>query len=84
MIGREIHVFAEQLWKINRSLTGEGVRETLKHIKEHLPSLEVKSVASGTKVFDWTVPKEWIVREAYIITPEGKKYAISMKIIYIF
>ena len=73
MIGREIHVFAEQLWKINRSLTGEGVRETLKHIKEHLPSLEVKSVASGTKVFDWTVPKEWIVREAYIITPEGKR-----------
>ena len=73
MIGIEIHNFARQLWKLNRSITGEGVRETLFKIADHLPELIVQSVPSDTKVFDWTVPKEWRVREAYIITPDGKK-----------
>ncbi len=73
MIGNEIHKFAKELWPINRSLTGEGVRETLQKISAHLPSLEIKSVLSGTRVFDWTVPKEWQVKEAYIITPSGEK-----------
>ena len=73
MIGIEIHNFARQLWKLNRSITGEGVRETLLKIADHLPELIVQSVPSDTKVFDWTVPKEWRVREAYIITPDGKK-----------
>ena len=58
---------------MNRSITGEGVRETLLKIADHLPELIVQSVPSDTKVFDWTVPKEWRVREAYIITPDGKK-----------
>ena len=74
MIGKEIHNFAKKLWKINRSLTGEGVRESLGKIKEeHLNNLLIKSVPSGTKVFDWTVPLEWHVSEAYIITPNGEK-----------
>ena len=73
MIGEEIFNFAKELWPINRSLTGEGVRNTLEKIKKHVPNLNILSVPSGTKVFDWTVPKEWNVREAYIITPEGKK-----------
>ncbi len=73
MIGKEIHKFAKELWGINRSLTGEGNRETLKKIKEHVPELSIKSVPTGTKVFDWTVPKEWKINEAYIITPSGKK-----------
>ena len=73
MIGDEIYKFAQELWGINRSITGEGVRETLKRISKHLPKLEIKSVQSGSKVFDWTVPKEWNVKEAYIITPDGKK-----------
>ena len=72
-IGKEIHGFARQLWPLNRSLTGEGVRETLRQISIHLSSLVVHSVPSGTQVFDWNVPKEWLVREAYIITPSGKK-----------
>ena len=59
MIGEEIHKFARKLWPLNRSITGEGVRETLRQIHSHLPSLTIKSVPSGTKVFDWTVPKEW-------------------------
>lgn len=73
MIGKEIHKFARELWPINRSLTGEGVRETFNRIKQHLPDLQVKSVPSGTQVFDWEVPKEWSVNEAYIITPSGEK-----------
>ena len=73
MIGNDIHNFAKQLWKINRSITGEGVRETLDRIRSHLPSLKVNSVATGTKVFDWVVPREWYVNEAYIITPNGEK-----------
>ena len=73
MIGKEIHKFAKDLWGINRSLTGEGNRETLKKIKEHVPGLSIKSIPTGTKVFDWTVPNEWKINEAYIITPSGKK-----------
>jgi aminopeptidase-like protein len=72
-IGQLIHNFARELWPINRSITGTGVRETLKKITELLPNLKIKSVPSGTEVFDWTVPKEWSVSEAYIVTPKGKK-----------
>ena len=73
MIGNEIHQFAQKLWPINRSLTGYGVRETLRKISEHLPKLKIRSVPSGTEVFDWNVPKEWSVKEGYIITPSGEK-----------
>ena len=73
MIGYKIHSLANELWKINRSITGEGVRETLSCIKKYLQNLNVRSVPSGTKVFDWTVPNEWHVSDAYIITPEGNK-----------
>lgn len=73
MIGSEIHAFAQELWGINRSITGKGVRETLSRIKKHLANLEIKSVKSGTPVFDWTTPKEWSVQEAYLVTPGGKK-----------
>jgi aminopeptidase-like protein len=73
MIGKEIHNFAVKLWPLNRSITGEGLRETLYQISKYLPALNIKSVKSGTKVFDWVVPKEWSVKEAYIITPSGEK-----------
>ena len=73
MIGKAIHKFAQELWHINRSITGDGVRETLERISKYLPTLEIKSVPSGTQVFDWIVPKEWKVKEAYIIAPNGKK-----------
>ena len=73
MIGNKIHDFARELWSINRSLTGKGVRKTLKKISKHLPALKIKSVPSQTKVFDWIVPKEWEVKEAYIISPSGQK-----------
>ncbi len=73
MIGSEIHEFAKLLWPINRSITGKGVRTTLDQIKKHLPNLEIKSVSSGTEVFDWNVPNEWNVNDAFIVTPNGEK-----------
>lgn len=74
MIGIELHNLAKKFWKINRSITGEGVRVTLEIIrKNYLSDLIVHSVPSGTKVFDWTVPMEWYVDEAYIIAPDGSK-----------
>mgnify|MGYP001474998007 CR=1 FL=1 len=73
MIGFDIHALATDLWPIDRSITGEGLRKTLQHIKNYLPNLELKSVPSGANVFDWIIPKEWAVNEAYIITPTGEK-----------
>tara|TARA_B100000035_G_scaffold143122_1_gene121829 strand:+ start:918 stop:2198 length:1281 start_codon:yes stop_codon:yes gene_type:complete len=73
MIGKEIHDFAYKLWPINRSISGEGVRKTLSIISEHIHGLEIKSVPTNTKAFDWTVPREWKVKDAYIIDPKGKK-----------
>ena len=53
-------------------MTG-GVRKTLKHLKKINSKLKIKFINSGTKVFDWTVPREWIVNEAFILTPDGKR-----------
>jgi aminopeptidase-like protein len=63
----------EALWPINRSITGEGVRKTLEIIKQTLPDLQIHSVPSGTKVFDWTIPDEWAVREAYVESESGER-----------
>ena len=72
-LSNQIYNLAKKLWPINRSITGDGVRETLSIIQKDVPELKVFEISSGTKVFDWTVPKEWKVRDAYIITPDGKK-----------
>ena len=72
-IGIEIHEFCKELWPINRSLTGEGVRETLKLIQKRLNDMEIFEVPTGTKVFDWEVPKEWVIRDAWIVDPDGNK-----------
>ena len=73
-IGKHIHHLAKKLWGINRSITGNGVRQTLAIIQdEHLPALSIKEIPSGTKVFDWVIPKEWDVKDAYIQTPSGEK-----------
>ncbi len=74
-IGAEIHALARRLWPLNRSLTGNGVRETLGVLKDLLPSLAIHEVASGTEVLDWVVPNEWNVRDAWIETPAGERIA---------
>lgn len=73
MIGKEIHKLASSLFHINRSITGDGVRETLFKLKEKIPDLQINEVPSGTKVFDWTVPREWKIHDAFIVTPSGNK-----------
>lgn len=72
-IGQDIYSFCKSIFKINRSLTGEGVRETLGIIKSKLPELTINEIPSGTKCLDWEIPKEWNVNDAYIINPEGEK-----------
>lgn len=71
-LGKEIYNFMVELYPICRSITGEGVRETLRAIRKRIP-LEMHEVPSGTKVFDWTVPREWNVSDAYIMNQEGKR-----------
>lgn len=69
-----LEAYFDRLFPINRSLTGNGVRQTFDILNE-LVDFKITEVPSGTQVFDWTVPKEWNVTEAYIITPEGEKIA---------
>jgi len=61
-----------ELYPICRSMTGDGVRQTLEIVGRLMP-LETREAPSGTPVFDWTVPKEWNIKDAYIRDPEGKK-----------
>ena len=72
MIGEKMYTLASQLYPICRSITGEGVRQTLKQLQEVIP-LQIFEVPSGTKVFDWEVPREWNVREAWVKDPRGNK-----------
>jgi aminopeptidase-like protein len=71
-IGREMHGLISRLYPICRSITGNGFRETLRILKEFTP-LEIHEVPTGTKVFDWTVPKEWNIKEAYIRDSAGRR-----------
>lgn len=73
MLGENIHDLAKKLYPINRSLTGNGVRATLNILKEMCPSMTLHEVPSGTQVFDWIVPNEWNINEAYIVDPSGNK-----------
>ncbi len=72
--GEKMYDLVKELYPICRSITGDGVRLTLDIIKQRIP-LTVHEVPSGTQVFDWTVPREWNINDAYIITPTGEKIA---------
>ena len=72
-IGEEMYSLVKELFPICRSITGNGVRQTLSIIKRELPELSIIEVPTGTEVFDWTVPKEWNIRGGYIETMDHKK-----------
>lgn len=67
-----IESLLKRLYPICRSITGNGVRETLRILQEHIP-LEMHEIPSGTQVFDWTVPKEWNIRDAYVKNMRGER-----------
>lgn len=71
-IGHQMHLCITDLYPINRSITGDGVRQTLRYIQNHIP-LTIHEVPSGTPVFDWSVPKEWNIKDAYIKNAKGEK-----------
>jgi len=67
-----MHRFIAELFPICRSITGDGVRETLRIVGGHVP-LEIHEVPTGTQVFDWTVPREWNIKDAYIKNSRGAR-----------
>ena len=70
--GEPMYRLVRELYPICRSITGDGVRETLRRVGEHIP-LKVHEVPTGTRVFDWTVPKEWNITDAYVKNSDGIK-----------
>ena len=72
--GAELHALAARLYPIPRSITGDGVRRTLDLLSEWVPLARVE-VPSGTPVLDWTVPREWRLRAAYLVAPDGRRFA---------
>lgn len=72
-IGKQMYKWIEDLFPINRSITGSGLRETLYYIKKIVPELTIHKISSGESCFDWTVPQEWNVRQAYIADSLGNK-----------
>jgi aminopeptidase-like protein len=71
-VGGSMYGLIRELYPICRSITGNGVRETLRRVGDHIP-LEIREVRTGTRVFDWTVPREWNIHDAYVRNSAGQK-----------
>jgi aminopeptidase-like protein len=71
-LGQAMYELVTDLYPICRSITGEGTRETLRRIQKHVP-LTMHEVPTGTQVFDWVIPKEWNIRDAYIANSRGER-----------
>ena len=71
-IGEEIFALVAEIYPICRSITGNGVRETLRRLGAHV-NLDIHEVPSGTQAFDWTVPREWNIQDAYVKDSSGRK-----------
>src|SRR5208283_4544198 len=72
-VGLLMHELASELWPITRSITGPGVRKTLEILKREIPELRIQSIPSGTRCFDWTVPDEWSITDAFIEDEAGNR-----------
>jgi aminopeptidase-like protein len=73
IISEKMYKWATDLFPICRSITGPGLRKTLKYIQNIIPELKIESIPTGTKAFDWVVPDEWTIRDAFIKDDFGKK-----------
>jgi len=71
-VGGQMLALVAELFPICRSITGDGLRQTLRRIGREIP-LEIHEVPSGTRAFDWTVPKEWNIRDAYVRNARGER-----------
>ncbi|MBD2247152.1 DUF4910 domain-containing protein [Nostoc sp. FACHB-888] len=71
-ISCEMYQLISDMYPICRSITGDGLRKTLNIIKQHIP-LDIHDIPTGTQVFDWTIPKEWNIRDAFIKNSQGEK-----------
>jgi len=72
-LGTEMYSLCKELFPICRSITGDGTRKSLNILKEHINDLEIYEVPTGTKCFDWEIPKEWNINDAYVIDPDNQK-----------
>ncbi|MEO1561576.1 MAG: DUF4910 domain-containing protein, partial [Cyanobacteria bacterium J06632_19] len=72
LIGEELYQLISKLYPICRSITGNGFRETLNIINQHI-TLKIHEVPTGTQVFDWNIPQEWNIKDAYIKNSQGEK-----------
>jgi aminopeptidase-like protein len=72
-IHENMYQWAKDLFPICRSITGSGVRQTLRYIQDLLPEMTIEEISSGTPAFDWTVPDEWNIRDAYVEDENGNK-----------
>ncbi|MBO4904366.1 MAG: DUF4910 domain-containing protein [Lachnospiraceae bacterium] len=77
--GKEMFRRATQLFPICRSIMGKGVRDTFEILRRYMPDMKLYEVPTGTQVFDWTIPNEWTIREAYIENENGEKI-VDMKV----
>jgi len=71
-IGQQMYALVTELYPIWRSITGEGVRETLRRLQRHVP-VSLVEVPTGTEVFDWTIPREWNIRDAFVKNADGER-----------
>jgi aminopeptidase-like protein len=71
-LGQQIYDLIAALYPIQRSITGEGVRQSLRILQRYIP-VEIHEVPSGTEVLDWTIPKEWNIRDAYVKNARGER-----------
>ena len=71
--GKIMYGWASDLFPVNRSITGNGLSETLSYISSILPGIVIHNVATGTRAFDWTIPNEWTINDAFIADMAGKK-----------